>query len=174
MNQRTSIRDVVYPHAEVEWPDKKPFMEELNREMQRGSDRALVLVCGAMIDEQLRRLLEAAFHYSSAKLFEGPSAPVAPMASRIDIARALGLVAEEDKLRLHHLRRMRNDMAHQLSLDLSDRRFLEGIDKLLFGINLKNIDDNCRLRFSVAAIYLINMLGLRIVEARRRKSTPLF
>ncbi len=60
--------------AEMNWPDQSQFMAELNKEIANGSDRAIVLVCAAMVDELLRRLLTVALPHTSDDLFEGSGA----------------------------------------------------------------------------------------------------
>jgi len=153
--------------AEQEWPDQNEFMDEFNRELSKGSDRALVLVAGAMTDELLRRLLEAALPIPVGNLFEGSNTPLGSWSNRSSIIRALGLVSADDYRRLNLLRKMRNEMAHQLSLTLSDASFVNRVRDLWAGIVLTGISDDNRLRFGAAGLYLITMLSVRISEVKR-------
>lgn len=153
--------------AEQAWPDKNEFMAEFNEELARGSDRALWLVAGAMTEELLRRLLEAALPIALDTLFEGNNAPLGSWSSRSSVIRALGLISGDDYRRLNLLRKMRNEMAHRLSLTLSDPAFVGRVRGLWEGIQHTGIPDDNRFKFGAAGLYLITMLSVRIAEVKR-------
>jgi hypothetical protein len=161
--------------AEQDWPDQEEFMVEFNKELSKGSDRALVLVAGAMTDELLRRLLQAALPYSSDSLFEGSNAPLGTWSDRSSVVRALGLISADDLRRLNLLRKMRNEMAHQLSLTLSDAAFVSRVREFWIGINVTGEFANDRVKFGSACFYLVTMLSVRIAEVKRHPPIrPLF
>lgn len=158
-----------------DWPDKEEFMTEFNKELSAGSDRALVLVTGAMTDELLLRLLKVALPFAFDEMFEGGNAVLSSWSARSTIVRSLGLISDEDYRRLNLLRKMRNDMAHKLSLILSDSEFVNRVQELCKGITLNNIPEDDRIKFSVAGLYLISMLSLRIAEVKNSPIVrPLF
>ncbi len=160
--------------AEFDWPDQKEFMVEFNKELQAGSDRALVLVTDAMIDELLRRLLVAVLPYTRDDLFEGGNATLGSLSSRSNLVRALGLVSEDDYRRLNLLRKMRNEMAHKLSLTLSDGEFVNRVRELWIGIEVSEMPDD-RINFGAAGLYLIMLLSVRIADVRKQPAVrPLF
>lgn len=160
--------------AEFDWPDQKEFMVEFNKELQAGSDRALVLVTGAMIDELLRRLLVAALPYARDDLFEGGNATLGSLSARSNLVRALGLVSEDDYRRLNLLRKMRNEMAHKLSLTLSDGEFVNRVRELWIGIEVSEMPDD-RINFGAAGLYLIMLLSVRIADVRKQPAVrPIF
>lgn len=157
--------------AQQDWPDQEEFMKEFNQEITKGSDRALVLVAGAMTDELMKRLLQAALPFPMESLFEGSAAALGTWSTRSNMIRALGLISADDHRRLNLLRKMRNDMAHQLSLSLSDQSFTSRVNELWAGININDtagaFRDN-RIKFGGAGLYLITMLSVRIAEVKRQ------
>ena len=89
--------------------------EALQAELQGTSDRAVVIVLGAFIDDALehvialkmRRLNDA--EYVEAFRHDGP---LGPFSARIDMAYYLGVIETPLRKRFHELREMRNACAH--------------------------------------------------------------
>lgn len=98
-----------------------PFIEEFNREQERGSERGVVLVCSSMAEELLRRVLIEfmADGADERSLFEGPAAPLQGLSARTKLAFAMGLVSSRQVVWLDLLRSIRNKFAHQLRASLS-------------------------------------------------------
>jgi hypothetical protein len=94
--------------------DRGPFFAELTG----ASDRACVILCGAMVDHQLvialQTKMKALTRPESDRLFFEQAATLGTMSSRIDLAYALDLITEEAKRSSETLRRIRNTFAHAL------------------------------------------------------------
>ncbi|WP_342151303.1 DUF4145 domain-containing protein [Methylorubrum sp. SB2] len=98
--------------------DREAFISEIGQEVERGSDRAVVLLGAAMVDEVLKRTLRQFFAdvSSTEELLEGgPSAPLGSFSARIKIAEALGLIAPAEAKIMDSIRTIRNDYAHRLA-----------------------------------------------------------
>ncbi|HWH73212.1 MAG TPA: hypothetical protein VNV16_03000 [Methylibium sp.] len=102
-------------------PEYGPDFEavlKLQRELEAESDRGAILVASAMIEEELRRLLDAYFVPGASTpdtLFDGANAPLSSFSAKIDIAYRAGRVSEQLCRDLHLVRKIRNDVAHRPS-----------------------------------------------------------
>lgn len=76
---------------EKPWLDDDKFIEEFDKEMLSGSDRAIVLITGARIDELLLRFLKISLPFKPKGIFEGGNAVLGTWSARSKIVRALGL-----------------------------------------------------------------------------------
>lgn len=90
----------------------------LQRELEAESDRGAALVASAMLEEELRGLLDAFLVASTASpdsLFDGANAPLSSFSAKIDVAFRLGKISNQLCRDLHLVRRIRNDVAHRPS-----------------------------------------------------------
>ena len=88
-------------------------------EFQSETDRAAAVLGAAYLDSQLKDLLLRSWTTAIeryAKLVEHPG-PVSTFSSRITLAAALGLIAEDERIALDAIRNIRNDFAHKLAGD---------------------------------------------------------
>jgi len=94
------------------------LLEELNKE----SDRGKVLVCAAMLDDQLLACIRARLldHPHVDKLTNGFNAPLGSFSSRIVAALALGIVSIDEYHDLEIVRGIRNDFAHGLGMSFDN------------------------------------------------------
>lgn len=93
-----------------------PWIGQISEEMAALQPRAWIIVLAAGIDGMLEELLKATLRPQdgslSDALFVGPTAPMGSFASRIDMARVLGLIDNDLASALHGLRKQRNKAAH--------------------------------------------------------------
>jgi DNA-binding MltR family transcriptional regulator len=93
------------------------YYELLHKEFAKESDRACVIVAGAMLDELLRSLLLAYLvptTTSDDPLFDTVNAPLATFSARIEIAFRCGIISQRFARDLHLVRKIRNDFAHNI------------------------------------------------------------
>lgn len=97
-------------HEFVRWGD------DLEREFQGASDRAAAVVGAAMLDAQLRILLEDRMSPQADRkeLFDGANAPLHSLSGKTDLAFALGLISAGEHRNLVLIRRIRNIFAHRI------------------------------------------------------------
>lgn len=91
-------------------------------EMHNGSDRVAAILGSALVENELMHLLETRFWDENDRnaLFQSKGAPLQTFASRILIAKALGLVSAEMADELNRVRSIRNAFAHALlSIDFA-------------------------------------------------------
>ena len=113
-------------------------VSDAQAELHSESDRGCALVGGAMVDDALGALLRAFFinHETvTQNLLTLPGAPLSTFSSRIQAARALGLISEEIHRDLHLVRRIRNTAAH------FDHR---GARATAFAFSDADVADRCR------------------------------
>lgn len=97
--------------------DIQRFVDELERELTHTSDRGLPLVAVAGLERLLELLLSAAVPKSRdpGALF-GTNGPLQSVAHKMITAHTLGLISDDEKRELDLLRRVRNQMAHDLDV----------------------------------------------------------
>ena len=91
--------------------DLAKFLEELNRE----TDRGLPLVGAALIDDRLEETLRSFFcegRTSSGKLLDDSNAPLGSFSSRIQACYSLGLIDDHEYTEIELIRKVRNEFAH--------------------------------------------------------------
>ena len=106
----------------------------LHKELDSESDRGVILVSSAMLEEALRELLVtflAPNPSSSDSLFDGANAPLQSYSAKIDAAYRVGLLSDRFSRDLHLIRKIRNDVAHRpASCDFSDTSIRDRIAAL--------------------------------------------
>lgn len=130
------------------------FLDELNRE----SDRGVVLIATSFIDELLRRSLEAFTidHDRSRRMLDGFGAPLGDLATRTSACFALGLLSEREADDADNLRRIRNRFAHDIHVSFDDPKIAALCGKLGFAVrNYPDVVVPPRGQFSTAATALI-------------------
>ncbi len=101
-------------------PAQIRFTEPLERLLANEGDRGFILVAAAYLDDLLAQLL--ARHLvddmeTRARLL-GIGAPLAEFAGRINVAYMMGKLSDEDRRFLQALARIRNDVAHDLDVEV--------------------------------------------------------
>lgn len=156
------------------------FTAEIRVEAKRGSDRALILVSTAVLDEALRRTLQS-FMIDTAVSRDllASSAPLGTMSSRIQISEALGLITPQESKCLHMIRVVRNEYAHEIGAAINLNSIADRVENLRNAANALANDGEIpkawsfRLVISAACINMISILTLRLQrgEAGRRTVT---
>ena len=109
------------------WPIERS--QEIAATLMKESDRGCVIFCAAILHDDLESLLREFFRRDARStknvidpLFANYS-PLATFSARIDLAYALALIPHDMFEKLHLVRRLRNDFAHESDpLDFEDPR----------------------------------------------------
>lgn len=155
---------------EPELRDFSEFLQVLNRE----SDRGAALLAGSMLDEKVLELLNAfLIEGEVARNLLRANGPVGTFAARVDMAYALGLIEEEERVEINLIRRVRNPMGHTWrSIDFSDDRLRDLIAKLPWrgpeDIELTARTPRSRFTFAVVSLLVSLLWRRRLVERERR------
>jgi mannitol operon repressor len=82
------------------------------------SDRGTVLVYATMLDEQLKKAIDAFLvdHSAITRLTEGFNAPIGTFSTRTLLAFGLGLISEREYNELEMIRKIRNEFAHSITM----------------------------------------------------------
>ncbi|WP_414730131.1 hypothetical protein [Zhongshania aliphaticivorans] len=97
------------------------YWDRLHLELGHESDRAIVIVAGALLDDALNETIQAYLVPAEKKewcVFSSVNSPVSSFSSRINLCFQLGLISNVMQRDLHIVRKLRNDFAHN-PFDLS-------------------------------------------------------
>jgi len=86
------------------------------RDLAEESDRAAVLIAGALLENALTALLQSALVPNPSALdtlFDGAVAPLGSFSAKIDLAFRIGAISPQLSRDLHLIRRIRNEFAHR-------------------------------------------------------------
>ena len=162
MGQKRSLSSYLSRHD----PDNEEFKTVTN-ELHAGSDRVAAIMGAALVENGLRKCIEAALvdPGDKAALFLEPGAPFHSFKARIVAGRALGLYDAETGADLDRIRDIRNQFAHALlSIDFDNEHISNACDKIreIYGFHvIKNRSVGpMRLRYENAcwtiSLYLLN------------------
>ena len=131
-----------------------PFLDDLNRESERGA----VLISVSYLERQLKEILLAFLceGNTSPRLLEGFNAPLGTLAARATATAALGLISGPEYQELETIRKVRNLFAHDHRASFSDRGIADRCRNLTF--SAKEYGDvvvDSRSQFTTAALALI-------------------
>ena len=137
-----------------------PFLDDLNRESERGA----VLISVSYLERQLKEIVSAFLceGEASERLLEGFNAPLGTLAARGAAAAALGLISAREYRELNTIRNIRNQFAHDHRTRFSDQGTVDRCRNLAFSAN--NYGDvvvDSRGQFTTAAVALILNLANR-------------
>ncbi|GAB58568.1 hypothetical protein [Rheinheimera nanhaiensis] len=156
------------------WHEINQFLDEANRENASGTERGLVLVWAAMLDEMLCRLLERFLVQDAVTekvLRGGSSGPLTSFSSRTKVAFSLGLIAKDEMQAIDKVRAIRNDFAHKVGVSLEEQSFRSKCED----IYSKTVGDSyifeARHFYSAGCARLLIVLSNRIaeIEGERRQ-----
>ncbi|MHC2086453.1 hypothetical protein [Methylobacterium sp. CM6244] len=151
------------------------FFAEVNAESASGTERSLVLLCGAFIDLLLRDLIEHRLiddAVSKTLLGEDGMGALGTFSSRIDMAFALGTIEQSEHKSLKKLKNIRNDSAHEVSFSLSSPTNIVGIDVMLNNLGFDFTAFAAfdpKVRFRSVAVNLIARLAARTSDQQLEK-----
>jgi DNA-binding MltR family transcriptional regulator len=160
--------------------DWKGFYEELQNESARGA----VMIAGAVLDAQLRKLLSKSF-IDDPKIVDEllgtedkPDRPLSSFSSRIKAAYCLGLISQSMYYDLERIRRIRNKFAHKMHGYTFDEPEIVSWCKSLklakmITDAIPDFPNTHRNMFLLGVTQLTSRLALKTVEAdRTRKPVP--
>ena len=93
------------------------WSDHFDASIRTESTRAKVVLAACYIDELLYQLLALALRpVDTVKdpLLDGPQAPLGTFSAKIDLAFRLGLIVQKVQKRIHLVRKIRNEFAHNL------------------------------------------------------------
>ena len=109
-------------------------VRRLHKELDSESDRGVILVSSAMLEEALREILVTFLAPNSSSndaLFDGANAPLQSYSAKIDASYRIGLISDRFARDLHLIRRIRNDVAHRpASCDFADTSIRDRVTAL--------------------------------------------
>jgi mannitol operon repressor len=126
------------------------FLQEFNKETERGA----ALAAGAMLEDQLGKVLEAFLipNKGANDLLKGFNAPLGSFSAKIAASHSMGLVADDEALECNLIRKVRNEFAHNVHMSFEDAKIIGLCSGLTFGIIEKGV---ARTTFSTAVAGLI-------------------
>jgi hypothetical protein len=148
-NKRQPLEET-HPHLK----EFLAFLPELNKE----SDRGVILVCCSFVDELLRRTLAAYFIENEGRnmLLDGFNAPLGTFSSRIAACYALGLISEVEYKECDIFRRVRNRFAHEIHIAFEDQTLSDLSKNLLLAAqDYGDVVVGTRGRFTTSGTALI-------------------
>ncbi len=91
------------------------FLDRLHKELDKETDRSIVIVAGALLDEALKEIIKACLLPAVKRencVFSSSNSPISSFSSRINLCYQLGLISQLMQRDLNIIRKMRNDFAH--------------------------------------------------------------
>lgn len=129
---------------------------ELIAKVGAESERGMTVLVAAELDRVLEAVLKSYLAPDRARddLFEGGSPPLGIFSAKINLARALHLIRDDEYELLHLIRRIRNEFAHNPDVAFSDKR----ISSWLNGIPERETMSDAKSKFTICAVELIAAL----------------
>lgn len=98
------------------------WMNIVNKEIENQSDRALVLLCAAIIDEQLEFILKTFLiedNQIQERIFDS-NAPLSTFSAKNNFCFYLGLISKHEYNTINTIRKIRNKFAHEILINTFD------------------------------------------------------
>lgn len=155
------------------------FLNALQTEVKEDSLLTLIMICAAHFDNQLLAILRSYLINDKEViegLFGGANSALANFSSRIHMSYGLGLVNKSEYRYLNAIRKIRNEFAHRLSVDLSSKKVKPHIDTLaLVTAQYEDHEANPYSRVYMAARILSADLLYRANQvAKERRATKVW
>ncbi|WP_052316167.1 MltR family transcriptional regulator [Sinorhizobium fredii] len=169
MSENGQTRETV--PFEVPHPHLKEFLEFLP-ELNKESDRGMVLIATSYLDELLKRVLLSFFREDRASeiLVEGFNAPLGSFSTRIVACTALGLINDHERQEADCVRKIRNHFAHNVHVTFEDRNIKDLCSNLKMAAQpYGDIVVSARGLFSTASVGLIMSLTNRPTYVSRKR-----
>ncbi len=138
-----------------------PHLKEFNKflpELNKESDRGMVLIAASYLDELMLKILKSYFlaGKTSSALVDGFNAPLGTFSSRCTAAYSLGLISKMEFAEADLIRKIRNNFAHNIHTSFSDNKVIELCRKLKYSAgDYGEVVVQPRGKFSSAAVCLI-------------------
>jgi DNA-binding MltR family transcriptional regulator len=121
------------------------FWDRLHLELEKETDRSVVIVASALLDEALKESVKARLlpaKKTELCILSGGNSPLSTFSSRINFCYQIGLISNVMQRDLHIIRKLRNDFAHDpFELSFKDNSVKNRISELNSVVNYgeKNI-----------------------------------
>jgi DNA-binding MltR family transcriptional regulator len=109
------------------------FLNALQTEVKDDSLLTLIMICAAHFDNQLLAILRSYLINEKEViegLFGGANSALSNFSSRIHMSYGLGLIDKREYKYLNAIRKIRNEFAHRLSVNISSKKVKPHIDTL--------------------------------------------
>jgi len=148
--------------------DLQQFLDDANKENEVGTDRGCVLVWASMLDEMLRRAIEAFLvdDPKKTKDFLQNNGPLSSFSSRISAAYLLGLINDAEAKSLSWVRVIRNEFAHQYGIKLDNPGLSDRCQNLYQHVVNDRAKFPPRLQYTGACGRLLMQLSTRVEQAK--------
>jgi hypothetical protein len=128
------------------------WCDTFRREFRRESDRASVILAGAMIEKTLEMMIKAklipSLNKKQDELFDTPYAPLRNFKAMIELAYRIGLISSNLCRDLNIIRDIRNDFAHDIEgCSFKNRSVKQRIGELMKSSNIADRHSDSRAKF---------------------------
>ena len=154
-------------------PTDSELMVKLATELDKESDRALVILAASYLENLLWELIGTIMQVEEKDvnklLFEESNAPLSTFSSRINMAYCLGLIDKDQKSDLDQIRHIRNEFAHKF-FDISfQTRSIADRCRTLKAASVGGKTKAARDLYKIASIRLIMTILLKI-ESKKKEN----
>ena len=128
------------------------WCDTFSREFRRESDRASVILAGAMIEKTLEMMIKAklipSLNKKQDELFDTPYAPLRNFKAMIELAYRIGLISSNLYRDLNIIRDIRNDFAHDIEgCSFENRSVKQRIGELMKSSTIADRHSDIRAKF---------------------------
>lgn len=129
---------------------------ELFTKVGAETERGMTILAAAELDRALETLLKSYLVPGKARdtLLGGGSSPLGSFSAKINLARALHLIRDDEYELLHVIRKIRNEFAHNPDAAFSDNRIVSWLEAIPEPVS----ETDMKSKFSLASIALIAAL----------------
>jgi len=110
------------------------YWDRLHHELEHETDRSIVIVAGAILDDALNEIIKSYLVPSERKewcVFSGGNSPISSFSARINLCFQLRIISHVMQRDLHIIRKLRNEFAHNpFDLDFSTPSVVSRIEEL--------------------------------------------
>lgn len=157
----TSIKTKIWGKSRPSFEETHPHLRKFNKflpELNKESDRGMVLIAASYLDELMLEILKSYFITGkvSSALVEGFNAPLGTLSTRCSAAYSLGLISKTEFGEADLIRKIRNNFAHNIHTSFEDMKVVELCNKLEYAAkDYDNVVVSSRGKFSTSAVCLI-------------------
>ncbi|UWP99248.1 hypothetical protein [Aliiroseovarius crassostreae] len=151
------------------------FLDASNSETERGRALIAASLIEEMLDEILRGFLLDT--KATAKLFNGPNAPLSTLSSKGLASAALGLISQSEHRDIELIRKIRNEFAHSVMCSFDDDKIRSWAEELKVGMSSLDALENGhgskvrdpKQRFCMVTTSIVSSLYNRAFYVRKEK-----
>ena len=157
-------------------PEMADFVKLL-AELEKESDRGVVLIMAGFLEQQLKDLLAGYLRYA-ASTSELLSGALSTFSARTLACHAVGLINDDEYHDLKVIRKIRNDFAHEFSASFSEQSIKDRCNNFRHVAHPYGDEDHwpvepdTRTKFTAPTLSLIMALWHRIQEVEKHRLSP--